>query len=177
MQKSQKNNNKNLIIMKKFLSLSVLCSIIIACSSTPSESSKKEAPLIISMIETVDMLYSGNIAEDDVVYFIDDLRKVLGEEQDGWAAVGYWKYRDGHFHTYTIDESVLKSEYNPYVLLTLTDTPQPVQIKIEMSQEDGKWMINDILGIEYGEISYAFSDFISVAIAEAEAANNPYGEH
>lgn len=160
--------------MKKFLFLSIVCSIVIACTSKPSESFKEEDPIANSMIEAIDMLYSGNIAEDDVVSFIDDLRQVLGDEDD-WAPLGYWRYSDGHFHTYTIDECVPDGEYGPYAIMTLTDTPQPVQIRIEMNQNGDKWIINDICGIENDNISYAFSDFITVAIAEAEP--HPNGEY
>lgn len=132
------------------------------------EEAEKEEEQKKAMIEIVDLLYSGKVAEEKVVSFSKDLHKVIGEGDDYWASIGYWKYTDGHFHKYTIDECELESDFGPYVLVTLSDTPKPIQIALTMSQEDGSWKITDVMGVEDERISYAFSDFITVAIAESE---------
>ncbi|MBO7457749.1 MAG: hypothetical protein J6T80_00665 [Paludibacteraceae bacterium] len=134
------------------------------------EESKMEENQMAAMREVVDLLYSGKITDDKVVSFEQDIHKVISDGSDDWAVMGYWKYSDGHFHKYNIEECVLESDFGPYVLMTLTDTPQPVQIAIVMRQEGDKWFVTDILGIEDGVVSYAFSDYITVAIAEDEAA-------
>ena len=139
------------------------------------EEAEKEEEQKAAMVEIVDLLYSGKVAEEKVVSFSKDLHKIIGDGDDYWASIGYWKYSDGHFHKYNIDGCELESDFGPYVLITLTDTPQPIQIAVEMHQKGDTWMITDVMGIEDENISYAFSDFITVAIAESES--NPEGEY
>lgn len=139
------------------------------------EESQKEEQQQNAMIEVVDLLYSGKVADEKVVLFSKDLHKVIGDGNDDWAAIGYWKYKDGHLHKYTIEGCELESDYGPYVLVTLTDTPQPVQVALTMSQEGESWKITDVMGIEDGGVSYSFTDYITVEIAESES--DPYDEH
>lgn len=128
--------------------------------------SEREEQQIAAMKEVVDLLYSGKIAEDKVVSFCQDWRQVISGDEDYWAEIGYWKYEDGHTHTYSIDECVLESDWGPYVLITLKDTPKPTQIALEMQQKGDSWVITDVMGVKNGCIEYAFSDYITVALAE-----------
>ena len=123
------------------------------------------------LIDIVERAYSGKAKDEEILHpeFYKIFYKVLSKDNnyDSWANVGYWKYNDGHLHSYHIN-GVWENEWQVYVMVYLEDIEQHDQffgdihdVGLYMLQYNGKWYISGIDGFTKDHhLVYAMSDMI-----------------
>lgn len=120
------------------------------------------------LIEIVERAYSGQANDEEILY--PTLYELISKnnDHDQWANLGYWKYSDGHLHSYHIN-GVHEDEWgNVYVMVHISDMKHHDQafgdihdVWLGMTQDNGKWYISWIDGYSKdNRLVYSSSDMI-----------------
>lgn len=136
------------------------------------DATMKELEIEAQIEEVVHGAYGGTMDDKEVMTddFYTELHKAFkySSLDDSWARNGYWKFKDGSLHNYEIDEYDHSDPNYTLVYITFDDRKPNASddIVLYMKNVNDEWRIDDICGVERGEISYSVWDFATVTVAE-----------